>query len=61
VVVDVHQDVRLAVIQESGAALATPVFNFCQMSNFSTFWSFVNTEDLWVHVFLLLDRLDEAE
>jgi hypothetical protein len=37
VVVDVHLDVRLAVIQESGAALATPVFNFCQMSNFSTF------------------------
>jgi hypothetical protein len=40
---------------------ATPVFNFCQMSNFLTFWSFVDTEDLWVHVFLLLDRLDESE
>jgi hypothetical protein len=58
VVVDVHLD---AVIQESGAALVTLVSIFCQMSNFCTFGRFVDAEDLWVYVFLLFDRLDEAE
>jgi hypothetical protein len=47
--------------QASKVALATPVSNFCQMSNIWNLAQFVDNEDLWVYVFLLFDWLDEVK